>query len=772
MSAFKPLKPGVTLMRHLRLSTKLGVLSLVLIVPLVLTSMLLLSRLNAEIRVTQNALHGAELVQVIGQAVREVQQHRGQTNLLLSGDAAAPQALEEIRQRLSAQFAALDRVIAGVPGFGLQAEWSPLKTQIEALTSSDERDAEQAFARHTEAIQGLRQFTYSVAERSSLLFDPVPASYFLMNLVVSHTPAWSELLGQIRGLGAGQLVRPEPSVARLLPVKSLVGVARDRTQALVAQQRFLAQTGHDDLAQDPAPDQVRAFLDRAHGALSDPANVDVAAYFADGSQAIAVVAAYEGRLTERLTGVLGARLNADLWQRNATLASALFGIALVGYLVCCFHFSFVIDFNRIIRAMTETANGNLRVRLNPEGSDELAKLTRLLVRMTTNLSIMVAEVRSNAALVAHSGYGLASGNRELADRTEQQAANLEQTAASVQELSSTVNQNAQTAGDSDAQAGQLRDVAESGAQAMTQAVDSVAEIQRGAQQMDEIIGVIDSLAFQTNILALNAAVEAARAGEQGRGFAVVASEVRSLAQRSAASAREIRALIQTSSGQVDASVKRMRLAGDNMAQIVTGVRGVAANMSLISAASAEQSTGLIEISSAVGQLDEITQRNAQMVVRAVQQADQLALRAGEMSRAVASFKLQQGTAEEAVALVTRALAQRQTSGKDRFTQTLTDPKNGFHDRDMYVFALDRQGGYRAFGGQPEKVGSRVQDIPGVDGQALLASIVAQAEMEPGWVEYDIVNPQTGKVQVKMSYVTQVDDLYLGCGVYKSGLVPA
>jgi biotin operon repressor len=302
---------------------------------------------------------------------------------------------------------------------------------------------------------------------------------------------------------------------------------------------------------------------------------------------------------------------------------------------------------------------------------------------------------------------------------------------------------------------------------MGRAVTSVEVIQKSAQQMNEIIGVIDSLAFQTNILALNAAVEAARAGEQGRGFAVVASEVRSLAQRSAASSKEIRQLIETSRMQVDASVAQIRTAGSSISEIVNGVRGVAENMSLISASSAEQSSGLTEISSAVSQLDQITQRNAQMVERAVVQANQLEHRAAHLSKAVSTFVLQQGTAEEAMHLVERAMDHRQRSGRDAFVRELTEPAKGFHDRDMYVFALDRQGVYRAFGGKPEKVGSRVQDIAGVDGQALLENIVTQAEMEPGWVEYDIANPVTGAIQGKMSYVVKVDDLYLGCGVYKT-----
>ena len=502
-------------------------------------------------------------------------------------------------------------------------------------------------------------------------------------------------------------------------------------------------------------------IHRLHADVQDHrAELSTLAGAASDSDAVARVASLEKRIA------------ADESLLMATYAATGLGVILVAYLFAALRTSFILDFRRVIEVMRETAGGNLRARVHINGRDELAELALLVERLNASLSATVAEVRSNSALVAYAGRTLAAGNRDLADRTEQQAANLEQTSASVQELSSTVHQNAQTARESDEQAIKVRSVAESGASAMEGAIGSVEVIQRSAQQMNEIIGVIDSLAFQTNILALNAAVEAARAGEAGRGFAVVASEVRNLAQRSAASAREIRQLIEASTQQVDSSVRQIRTAGSNISQIVNGVRGVAANMSLISSASAEQSSGLSEISSAVKQLDEITQRNAQMVERAVQQANLLEHRAEHLSQAVSSFQLQQGTAQEAMEMVSRALAFRRQTGKEAFLQGIMSATGEFFDRDMYVFALDSQGSYRAFGGKPEKVGSRVQDIPGVDGASLLASIIAQAELEPGWVEYDIVNPATGAVQTKMSYVTKVDDLYVGCGVYKSAPQPA
>jgi len=215
-------------------------------------------------------------------------------------------------------------------------------------------------------------------------------------------------------------------------------------------------------------------------------------------------------------------------------------------------------------------------------------------------------------------------------------------------------------------------------------------------------------------------------------------------------------------------VGQIRKAGEGMAQILGGTRGVSTNISAISTASSEQNTSVQEISTAVKQLDDITQRNAQMVEVAVRQSESLETRAASLSSAINSFKLLQGVAEEAMALVERAHAHRRGAGSlDSYLRSLTDRASGFFDRDMYVFALTADGTYVAFGGNPAKVGTRVQDVPGIDGNALIAGIVRQAEEGPGWVEYDIVNPVSGRVQGKMSYVMKVDDVYIGCGVYKT-----
>lgn len=772
MPRFQPFLPGVWLMRQLRLPIKLGMLALAIVIPSLVICVSLVLRISDEIQVLENESQGVRGIAAISDLVVLAQKHRGQTNMLLSGGAGAQAALNKTRQALPDALAAARSTLTDNTGFGLDQTWSDLETRFQRLGETEKLSAAQAFELHTVLIADLKRLMYTIGERSSLLFDPDPPSYFLMDTVVSRTVPWSERMARLRGLGAGLLSRPDGPGDSAQAFRSQLQVLAGETEDFRFATSFAQRYGQEGLPADDAIKASSAFVAQALRAMDDPGSVSGAAFFDAGTVAIEAAQTYQRATLERLDQLLGKRHATAVNQRWLALGAAVVGLAAMVYLLTSFYLSFVIDFRHVRTVMAETAKGNLRAHVQVRGKDELADLATQLESMIRNLSAMVAEVRSNSALVAYAGKSLAVGNRELADRTEQQAANLEQTAASVQELSSTVQQNAQTAGDSDTQASRVRDIAESGAQAMVSAVQSVEAIQKSAQKMNEIIGVIDSLAFQTNILALNAAVEAARAGEQGRGFAVVAAEVRSLAQRSAASSREIRELIQTSGLQVSTSVSQIRSAGANMNEIVNGVRGVAANMSLISAASAEQSGGLTEISSAVGQLDEITQRNARMVERAVQQASQLEFRAATLAFAVSTFQLQQGAAEEAMQLVERALQQRAQSGREAFLAQITDPSQNFHDRDMYVFVLDRSGSYRAFGGKPEKVGSCVQDIPGVNGDALLEAIVSQAELEPGWVEYDITNPQSGAVQTKMSYVVKVDDLYLGCGVYKSLSVAA
>lgn len=461
---------------------------------------------------------------------------------------------------------------------------------------------------------------------------------------------------------------------------------------------------------------------------------------------------------------LGVLLGASVTQLGV-IATVALAVLIYGFLA--FHASLAADFRVLTAAMEQAIHGNLCVQLPVHGRDELADLASLFDRLVVALSSMVADIRSNAALVANAGQGLATDSRALEVRTEQQASNLAQTAASVEQLFATVQSSAQAAHVADQHARQVSQAAGQGTENMTRAVQSVQAIEQDARRMNEIIGVIDGIAFQTNILALNAAVEAARAGEQGRGFAVVASEVRMLAGRSSAAAREIRTLIQTTVQQVVASAEIIRSAGAGIAIMADGVRGVAASMSEISTSGAEQTVGLQEITQAVRHLDQITQENAQMVGLAVQQAGALEGRASTLTRAVASFRLQQGTAEEAVALVQRAMQLRQRVSGAAFLRTLTDPAQPYHDRDMYVFLLDRDGAYHAFGGNPQRVGTRVQDVPGIAGDALVHDIVTQGDRAPGWVEYDFRNPVTGAVQAKMSYVRRVDNLYLGCGVYKT-----
>ena len=335
----------------------------------------------------------------------------------------------------------------------------------------------------------------------------------------------------------------------------------------------------------------------------------------------------------RQTSSFGARLMGGL-----ALLMAVIGGAVAWGMTRSLRKALGAEPNELGAAAARVADGDLCQALNVSPQDTTSVLANLAV-MQRRLSDVVAHVRSNSESVATASAQISQGNADLSQRTEEQASALEQTAATMDQLGSTVRTNADSARQANQMAQGAYAVAAQGGEVVGKVVDTMRAISESSRKIGDIIGVIDGIAFQTNILALNAAVEAARAGEQGRGFAVVAGEVRNLAQRSAEAAREIKALIGRSVEQVEQGGSLVDQAGATMSEIVTAIQRVSDIVGEISSASAEQSTGVQQVGDAVSQMDQVTQQNAALVEQSAAAAESLKNQAQQLVQAVAVFKL-------------------------------------------------------------------------------------------------------------------------------------
>ncbi|WP_050470379.1 methyl-accepting chemotaxis protein [Herbaspirillum chlorophenolicum] len=295
--------------------------------------------------------------------------------------------------------------------------------------------------------------------------------------------------------------------------------------------------------------------------------------------------------------------------------------------------------NRAVKVAETVAAGDLTSQIDAAGKDETGQLLRALRTMNDNLLNIVTQVRLGTDTISTASTQIAAGNLDLSSRTEEQASSLEETASSMEELTATVKQNAENAREANKLAISASAVAVEGGSVVGQVVDTMTAINESSRKIVDIIAVIDGIAFQTNILALNAAVEAARAGEQGRGFAVVASEVRTLAQRSAAAAKEIKSLIDDSVDKVDSGSKLVGQAGQTMNEVVASVKRVTDIVGEITDASREQGEGIEQVNQAVSQMDQVTQQNAALVEEAAAAAQSLQHQASNLSQIVGVFKI-------------------------------------------------------------------------------------------------------------------------------------
>jgi methyl-accepting chemotaxis protein len=447
---------------------------------------------------------------------------------------------------------------------------------------------------------------------------------------------------------------------------------------------------------------------------------------------------------------------------------AIFGGALVAgsYLASCLALSVLGGLRALRSSVHALAEGDLAHRTEVRGRDEVAEIGRLLEGMSDRLSAMVAEIRNSASMVGMTGQEVSDGSARLAERTELQASNLRSSVSAITQLSGTMAHNAEAAREIDGVTERLSSQAGEGHAAMQEALQAMDQMRSTSARVTEIVGVIDDIAFQTGMLALNASIEAARAGEAGRRFAVVATDVRELAQRCAESAEEIRALVGEASAQVGVSSEKMTRLSTALDRIVDGVQTVSQSLRGIASSSAEQSEGLNEVTATVGSLDEITRQNAALVEASATASHALLERAGTLRQAVSAMRLRQGSADEAIALVRRAAERFAEAGRTQALQELHEPQGPFRDRDLYVFAFDREGIYVAQGSRPEMVGQSYRETPGLDPD-FIDRVWAAADAGGGWVDYQVTSPITGAVTAKESFVLAIDSgLVIGCGIYR------
>jgi methyl-accepting chemotaxis protein len=439
--------------------------------------------------------------------------------------------------------------------------------------------------------------------------------------VLQHREAWARHIDTLKRLLAARMAGADDG-----------GNAPART-ALAAIDSYVASTTRVlEQMQNGAYDTARAadrMLDRAKQQI------------ADAEKAIAAIDA----IVDRQAAGAMAEFEQSL-QRTFLALAALLGLVVVVVVPLTLLNSRSIT-GPIVEARNTAeaiAGGDLTQTLQPRGADEATDLLRSLDAMRRSLAALVGEVHRTADTLSSTATEVASGNSDLSQRTEQAASNLQATASSVSQLTGTVRQSADAASQANQLASSAAQVAQRGGQVVAQVVSTMDEINASSRRIGDIIGTIDGIAFQTNILALNAAVEAARAGEQGRGFAVVAGEVRSLAQRSAEAAREIKSLIGASVERVETGTRQVRDAGGTMDEIVASVQRVSDIIAEISAAAGEQSAGIGQVNQAVTQLDQMTQQNAALVEQSAAAAESLKEQARRLSAAVSRFSFEPGQA--------------------------------------------------------------------------------------------------------------------------------
>jgi methyl-accepting chemotaxis protein len=572
---------------------------------------------------------------------------------------------ESVRGRLKQQAGVIEKTLAQIeaevgraqPLFdmtkevkGLRQGWEELQKKVDAL-AVDRDFAQKGFAAHAPEYGRLYAFMKDLGNKSRMALDPDIDLFYLGFPLANNTPSTAGITVRIAAYATLNVPRGEITAkdkifyevteARLADTFS--GVENMLKQSMTANPAVESKLAPGFQKLQATSKELLAFVRKNFISADAPS---VTQQQVDQASKASIDAAWE--LVEQnrqvMDTLLVERAAKAASMRNVLVALLAAAILFSFYLFVGMYYGFAGAIAQAIEGAKAFARGELGRVPSADTRDEFADLLNELKRADASLSQMIVGVRGAAQSMLTGSREIASGNADLSRRTEQQAASLQETASSMEELTSTVKQNAENASQANELAGAASEVAVKGGSVVGEVVQTMSSINESSKKIADIIGVIDGIAFQTNILALNAAVEAARAGEQGRGFAVVAAEVRTLAQRSAGAAKEIKQLISDSVDKVTAGTRLVEHAGKTMDEIVTSVQRVTSIISEISAASNEQTSGIEQVNNAVSQMDQMTQQNAALVEEAAAAAESMQQQAEGLGRAVAVFKVS-GAAE-------------------------------------------------------------------------------------------------------------------------------
>ena len=633
--------PGVRLFRSMGFGSKALIMGSVMALPLLVALWLLKGHWSSQIEFSEREREGVATMQAFMPVLKGVLDTRNATRATLGGFDGST-AYKKARAETDKALGALQsRLAHSKDPLGLAPAVNKLESAWVATASAKngaDDKGRTVFGPVTAA--GVDLLT-RIGDDSNLVLDPDLDSFYLINALVLSVPKTMESVGQVWGWGTyaakkGGIGVDNEAKWHVWSAQVLSGTQEAAEYLGRALKANPALAGDIDLK---AFDRALKLREKGEKAVFDAQVTDAAIYFAEGQQALTDVMGLYERAMPALDKLLQARIDKLYSQERLALGMSLASALLALYLFVSFRKVLEGGLREVAFHIDAMRDGDLTTQPRAWGGDEVAQLMGTLKEMQLSLNRIVSRVRDASSSIVLASGEIASASMDLSHRTEQAAANLERSASSMEQIGSTVSQTADNVSQAAGVASDNANVAAQAGLEIGQMVRTMQDIHGSSSKICDIIGTIDSIAFQTNILALNAAVEAARAGEQGRGFAVVASEERNLAQRSALAAREIKSLITASVQQVETGTRTVRSAGQTMEQLVDNAGRINGLLAEVSTAAREQSQGVAAVGESVTELDKMTQQNAALVEETAAAASALKDQAQGLANEVASFRM-------------------------------------------------------------------------------------------------------------------------------------